>query len=206
MRLGIYGGSFDPIHLGHLWVAETARELLRLDRVLFVPAALSPLKQDRRPIEDRHRLEMMRLALSGVEYFGLDERELHRGGVSYTIDTLRELRDELLDTELYLIMGSDSLADFGRWREPEAICQIATLSIVQRGGDPPVDWNVLRRFCNEEMLKTIQASAIHTALIELSSSDLRARVASGKSIRFRVPRAVEVYIQQKLLYRLPQSS
>jgi nicotinate-nucleotide adenylyltransferase len=121
MRIGIYGGSFDPIHLGHLWVAEAAKECLGLDRVLFIPAAISPLKQDRKPIEDRHRVEMLKLAISGVEYFGVDERELHRGGVSYTIDTLRELKEEHGGAELYFIMGSDSLADFGRWRSTDRL-------------------------------------------------------------------------------------
>ncbi len=144
---------------------------------------------------------MIKLAISGIEYFGVDERELHRGGVSYTVDTLREFKEERGVAELYFIMGSDSLADFGRWRQPESICQLAVLAIVQRGGDPPIDWSVLRPYCPEERLQAIQASTIHTALIELSSSDLRARVAAGKSIRFRVPRAVEVYIQQHSLYR-----
>lgn len=200
MRIGIYGGSFDPIHLGHLWVAEEAHEWLKLDQVWFLPAAQNPLKQSQEPSDDKHRLEMIRLAIAGVEYFRLDQREVLRGGISFTIDTLREIRWECPSASLFLMMGSDALKDFGKWKEPEEICKLAVPSVFARGGDAAIDWSSIRPFCSSSRLEAIQQASVETSMIQLSSTELRSRIAAGRSIRFRVPRAVEMYIRQHELY------
>jgi nicotinate-nucleotide adenylyltransferase len=201
MRVGIYGGSFDPVHLGHLLVAETGRDRLGLDQVLWIPASQSPLKLDRLPTPDRQRVEMLQLAIGGNEAFRLDERELSRGGVSYTVDTLRELHQEHPEDELFLLIGSDSLHQFDQWRQPEEICRLDLPIVIARGGHPPPDWSVLRRYLAAERFQAALECQIQMPEVEISSSALRQRVAQGRSIRYLVPRAVEMYIAEQKLYR-----
>ena len=143
MRLGIFGGTFDPVHLGHLLLAEYCREQCRLDAVWFVPAAEPPHKQrtDLTPAE--RRAEMLQLAIGGHETFSVCTREIERGGVSYTVDTLSELADEDPARSLFFLLGGDSLADLPRWREPRRICQLAMPVVVTRPGSPEPDYNSL---------------------------------------------------------------
>ena len=201
MRIGLYGGSFDPVHYGHLWVAEEAREKLQLDQVRFIPTAVSPLKARPASASDRQRIEMLELALGGNENFVIDDRELKRGGVSYTVDTLREMANEFPDASLFLILGADSLNDLERWKDPSEICRLATLAVVTRGGTKPPDWSVMARFAEPERVSQAREAAIETALIEISSRELRKRIGEGRSIRYRVPRGVELLIQNGSLYR-----
>src|SRR5262245_26343708 len=132
MRLGLFGGSFDPVHYGHLLLAETCRESAQLDQVWFVPAAVSPHKQGHSVTVAAHRIQMLRLAIAGHSPFDVCDYEIARGGVSYTVDTLEEVRKKLPDAELFLLMGADSLADFPTWRQPERICELALPLIVHR--------------------------------------------------------------------------
>ncbi len=213
MRIGIYGGSFDPIHVGHLMIAETAREQLRLDRVLFLPAAQSPLKQELRPTDAKARVEMIRLAIGGHPQFVVDEREIHRGGISYTIDTLKEITSEKIkqddapessssqEVEWFLLIGGDSLADFPRWKSPKEILRLASMAVVARGGSPDLDWRVLEPYCDLDTIANIKNNQIHMPQMEISSRDIRNRIASGKTIRYLVPPAVSAYIEAKQLYR-----
>ena len=143
MRIGIFGGSFDPVHIGHLWIAESALEKLRLDEVRWIPAATSPLKQHGPVATDEDRLQMVRLAVSGSSKHVVDDREIVRGDVSYTVDTLDQITSENPDAEIFLIIGSDSLASFGKWHEPERLLTLASLAVVQRGGERSVDFSVL---------------------------------------------------------------
>lgn len=199
-RIGIFGGSFDPIHIGHLLIAEYAREQLQLSEVRFIPAAISPLKQDKQPIDSKHRVEMVRLAIGGNVHFKLDERELKRVGPSYTVDTLAELKSETPDAELVFIMGADSLADLQAWREPERICQLAYLAIALRGGRPAPDLEHLRRYLPQDQVASAAEHIIHLPQLEISSTDIRQRVRDRKSIRYQVPAAVEAYIDAAKLY------
>jgi nicotinate-nucleotide adenylyltransferase len=200
MRIGIFGGSFDPVHVGHLWIAETALERLELDELRWIPVATSPLKQHGPVAGDEDRLQMVRLAVSGCEQHVVDDREIVRGELSYTVDTLAQIVDENPTAELFLIVGSDSLVSFRHWRQPEKILGLATLAVVQRGGEPAIDFSVLDGLTSREGIKEIQSSVLKMPVIELSSTELRNRVAVGRSIRFRVPRAVEALIDAQNLY------
>lgn len=199
-RLGLFGGSFDPIHIGHLLIAEYAREQFGLTEVRFIPAAISPLKQDSPPTDAKHRVEMVRLAIGGNAHFKLDERELKRVGPSYTVETLAEIKSEAPEAELFFIMGADSLADLPAWREPERICQLAYLAIALRGGRPAPDLDQLRRYLPQDQIATAAEHILALPQLEISSTDIRQRIRNGKSIRYQVPAAVDAYIAAAKLY------
>jgi len=184
MRTGILGGSFDPIHHGHLILARAALEELGLERLLFIPAKLSPHKTDAKPATAQDRLAMVQLAIAGEPRFELCDLELHRPPPSYTVDTLRELRAAHPDAELTLLIGADHVAKFETWREPHEIRRLAKIAILDRAHQAAEHpWPVVRR------------------LIDISSTDLRARVAAGRSIRYLTPDPVCDYIATQGLYR-----
>jgi nicotinate-nucleotide adenylyltransferase len=201
MRIGIFGGSFDPVHLGHLWIAEAAKEALALTELRWIPAAQSPLKAGGPAASGSQRMTMLQLALAGLEDTVVDDRELRRGDVSYTVDTLSELRREFPQAELLLIIGSDSLATMKQWHQAEKLLAMTTLAVVRRGGEPEPDFSVLQELVDPERIDWFRRCTIPMPLIEISSSELRARVAQGRSIRFRTPRAVEAFIRAEELYR-----
>lgn len=189
MRVGILGGSFDPVHVGHLILAEQCREQARLDRVIFMLAARPPHKLEQVLTPFHHRQEMLELALSGCPAFEVGLVEKDRPGPSYTIDTLRELRARQADDELGLIIGGDTLADLGTWREPARIAELCELIVAARPGTP-----------TPPIAAPFRGQWITMPQVDIASRDLRARVAAGRSIRFLVPRAVECYIEQHHLY------
>ena len=205
MRIGIFGGSFDPVHLGHLLVAECCREQARLDRVLFVPAAVPPHKQDRRLAPGDHRLAMLGLATGGNPAFGVLDVELARGGVSWTIDTLRAIGAERPADRLYLILGPDALAGLPSWRDPAGILALAEPIAVERSGVDDVARIVqapaLRALVGEAGVERVLATVVRCPAIGIRSTDLRAAVSEGHSIRYRTPAAVERYIATHGLYR-----
>ena len=201
MRLGIYGGSFDPVHYGHLLLAETCREACRLDEVWLIPAAKPPHKLDRELTPARQRVEMLELAVTGSEHLKVSSLEIERGGVSYTVDTLRDIAQGHPGAELFVLMGADSLRDLLTWREPAEICCLATPIVVRRSGVAEPDLSSLAGLVSAERLAEIQSLQVQMPIIELSSTDLRTRAAAGKSLRFRLPRAVEQYIHAHGLYR-----
>ena len=182
-RLGVFGGTFDPVHVGHLVIAKAALEELPLDRVLFVPARRSPLKQRGPVASEADRLAMLEAAIAGDPRLGVSRVELERDGPSYTVETLEALRDQ---GELFLILGTDAYAEFGRWRDPERIRGLATIVVAARPGAPnaPPDVRLL-----------------DAPLLDISSRDLRARAARGRSLRYLVPEAVLRYIEERRLYR-----
>ena len=173
MRIGIFGGSFDPVHIGHLWIAEAALETLALDQIRWIPTATSPLKPDGAQVPAEDRLQMVTLAVSGCEQHLVDDCELRRGQISYTVNTLQALSSQQPEVEWFLIVGADSLTEFRRWRQPERILQLATLAVVGRGRAVPIDWTVLDGLADEETIDRIRRSEIQMPLIELSSTDLR---------------------------------
>jgi nicotinate-nucleotide adenylyltransferase len=201
MRLGIFGGTFDPIHLGHLLLAESCREQASLDEVWFIPCAVQPHKQGRDVTPVQKRLEMIELAIAGQLAFRASNIEAERGGVSYTVETLRSVKDKEPNSELFLLLGADALADLPNWREPEAICRLAKLVTVSRAGQPCPDFSPLQKFTSPDQIAEFQKLQVTMPQQGISATDLRHRVATGKSIRFQTPRAVEEYIRFHELYR-----
>tara|TARA_R110002049_G_scaffold2750_10_gene22431 strand:- start:69259 stop:69873 length:615 start_codon:yes stop_codon:yes gene_type:complete len=201
MRIGIYGGSFDPIHIGHLWIGEAAMETLALDELRWIPVAQSPLK-GRGPIAaDQARLGMLHLALDAVDGHAIDDREIRRGEISYTVDTVGELRSDFPDAEIIMIIGSDSLATMPQWHRPKELLESVIPAVVQRGGEDEIDFSILKDFVSPQRIELFRRHVIAMPVIELSSSEMRERLASGRSIRFRTPRSVEAFIQAENLYR-----
>ncbi len=200
MRLGMYGGSFDPVHYGHLLLAQTAHQQARLDKVWFMPAAESPHKQGQSVAPTAARIEMLRLAIAGNAHFDLSLLECERGGVSYTLETLQMIAQQEPDAERFLIMGADSLVDFPNWKSPGEICQLATLLVVARPG-VAVDFGPPAPLVSPEQLSEYQEQQLQMPLVGFSSSELRTRVAEGKSIRYWTPRSVEKVIETQGLYR-----
>lgn len=201
MRIGIFGGSFDPVHLGHLLIALSSQEALHLDQVRWVPAAQSPLKPVGPVATEAQRLEMLRLACGGTPEFVIDDREIRRGGISYTVDTMETFAAEFPDSERFLLMGADSLASIQQWHQPQKLLQLCTLAVLQRGGHAAIDFQVLEGLVDGQQMTEIQHAVVPMPQIEISSSEIRQRVASGRSIRFRTPRAVEALIGSTGLYR-----
>jgi len=198
MRLGIFGGTFDPVHNGHLLLAEQCREQCRLDQVWFVPAGVPPHKLTRTLGAGKARAEMLELAVAGHDYLRVDRRELDRSEPCYTVATLAALQAEDPTRELFFLMGADSLAEFSTWREPRRIVELAELAVVNRSQAAVPELGPLRALLGETL-----ASRIHFVTIsgvDISSSDIRQRIRLGKSIRYMVPRAVECYIETHRLY------
>lgn len=185
MLTGVLGGSFDPIHHGHLILARAAREELGLDRIVFVPANRSPHKADTKPATPEDRWAMVNLAIRGERGFEASDTELRRPAPSYTVDTLRELGGQYPGDEFTLLIGADNVAGFATWREPEEIRRLARIAVLDRAGQTAVrhDWPVVRR------------------VVDISSTDIRARVAEGCSIRYLTPDSVCGYIESHRLYR-----
>ncbi|MBI1309802.1 nicotinate-nucleotide adenylyltransferase [bacterium] len=196
MRIGIFGGAFDPVHFGHLLLAEQCREQCGLDQVWFVPTKIPPHKPEGSLTDDKHRVEMLKLAIAGIPEFQVSRIELDRAAISWTVDTLRNLRSGRPDDEFFLLIGADSLRDFSTWREPDAIARLATIVAVNRGPVLPAE---LTDGVSETVKRSLQVVDIPG--VDYSATDIRERVAEDRSIRFLVPRAVEVYIQQHGLYR-----
>ncbi|MDP1797834.1 MAG: nicotinate-nucleotide adenylyltransferase [Planctomycetaceae bacterium] len=195
MRIGLYGGTFDPIHLGHLILAEQCREQLQLDAVWFIPAGEPPHKPPGGRTPGRQRLEMLELAIAGHDRFQALDIEVNRSGPSFTVETLTELHQPHPSTDFWWLMGADAVRDFPTWREPERIVTLARLGAVNRGGIPiPEAITARERFGD-------RIDDVTMPTITLSSSDIRQRVSEGKSVRYLVTRSVEVYIQQHGLYR-----
>jgi nicotinate-nucleotide adenylyltransferase len=205
-RIGIFGGSFDPIHLGHLLMAEQFRSELSLDTVKFIPAKISPFKLNYTPTADKHRLEMLKLAIGAHPNFEIDPIEIQRGGVSYTIDTVEQLQSNQPDASWFLLIGADSLKDFKKWKSPEKLLQSVQLVVARRGGCPEPDWKELDGLASEETLRAIQQIRLDIPVMEISSTAVRQRIETKRSIRYLVPAPVEVYIQEHQLYLPPEAS
>lgn len=186
--IGLFGGSFDPIHLGHLIVGRSVAEALGLSELRFMPTGEQPLKQGRHGAGAAHRAAMVEAAIGGEAGFAVERHEVDRPGRSYTVDTLRALRAREPGAEFLLLIGADAAADLGQWREAAALPGLARLVAFARAGSPPPSDSLLHR--------VVEAPAV-----EISSTAIRRRVADGRSIRYLVPDTVADYIAAHGLYR-----
>lgn len=186
MKIGIYGGTFDPLHTGHLILARDAVETLGLERLVFVPNVCSPHKEARPPAPAPLRLQMLQAAIEGESCFEVDDMELHRPAPSYAVDTVREMHRRRPGSEFFYLIGEDNLPELHTWREIEALKKLAQFVVMSRvggGGNPVVPYPVLER------------------QVEISSTEIRTRVAKGLSIRYLVPDKVLEIIRRHQLYK-----
>jgi nicotinate-nucleotide adenylyltransferase len=189
MRLGLYGGSFDPVHLGHLLVAQAAREELALDRICFIPAAQSPFKRERQPAPATLRMQMLRLALAGDPAAVVDTQEIGREGISYTIETIRDYRRRHLGAELFWLIGSDHVPTLPGWQASAKLAEMVVFIVIPRPGQVEVPLPPPFRGCR-----------LRGFPLGVSSSQIRSRVKEGLSIHHLVPDAVAEVIRNNRLY------
>jgi nicotinate-nucleotide adenylyltransferase len=196
-RIGVLGGTFDPVHLGHLVIATEMQRALNLDCVLWVPAGDPPHKPDQALTPEHHRLRMLELAVADRPGFAIDRIDLERIGPSYTVDTVAQLQARFPSDRIVFLMGEDSLRDLHEWRNPRRIIEIAEIGVARRP-EVIVDLDaVYHRLPDARGRVTV----VDVPLIGISSRDLRRRVRDGQPIAYQVPRAVEEYIREHRLYR-----
>ncbi|MGQ9627735.1 MAG: nicotinate-nucleotide adenylyltransferase [Anaerolineae bacterium] len=198
MRVGVIGGTFDPIHIGHLIIAEEARVRLSLEKVVFVPAGLPPHKMENHVSPAEHRLEMVKLAIADNPYFSLSLVDVERFGPSFTVETIELLRQEWgPQAEIFFIMGQDSLVDILTWHKPQRLINLCRIVALSRPGF---------RVDMEELEKSLPGASSRIILLNspevaISSTDIQRRVREGLPIKYQVPEAVEEYIYKHGLYR-----
>ena len=180
MRLGIFGGTFDPVHYGHLLLAECCREQCRLDAVWLLPTAVPPHKQQRELTPAAQRIEMLELAIAGNAAFSVCRHEAERGGVNYTVDTLAHLHEEDPSRELFLLLGADMLADLPNWRSAARVCELALPVAVCRPGCGPIDFDRLGGIATAERIEQMRRHQVEMPEIGISSTEIRRRVESGQ--------------------------
>lgn len=189
-KICVFGGSFNPIHLGHLILANTVIESLSLDEIIFVPCHIQPLKSNKDFASANHRLEMIRLAIQSNPRFTLSDIEIKRKGRSYTVDTLKFFKKKY--DNLYFVIGADNIKEFHRWKDPDTILKLAKLIVVNRGG---YDLNIPQRIRGKKII------ICSIPQIEISSSMIREKIRSNQSIKYLVPEVVENYIYNHNLYK-----
>lgn len=189
MRIGLFGGTFDPVHLGHLLVTQAAKEELALSRIFFIPAAQSPFKPERKSVSAAERIRLLRLALAGRTDCEIDDQEISRGGISYTIDTVRSYANRFSGAKLTYLIGADHVPTLPKWREAEELAQRVEFAVIPRPGQPDVEFPAPFR---GQMLRGFPMG--------VSSSEIRARVAAGLPIQNLVPDAVAEAIRNYRLY------
>ena len=203
-QLAIFGGSFNPIHFGHLIVAECCLEQARLDRVLFMPAATPPHKQDITLAAPEDRIEMLQLAVGSHAQFEVDPQECHRGGISYTVNTVENLIHQFPSEHFSLILGPDALLSLPSWKDPQRILALIKILAVERHGIDDIEKITqqpqLKELLSEKQSYQIKTDRIRVPAIGIRANQLREAVATGKSIRFRTPRNVELFIARKRLF------
>ena len=200
MKIGIFGGTFDPIHYAHLLLAETARETLGLDRVVFVPAGIPPHKQKRPITPGPLRAAMIRAAIAGCPEFELSTFEIDSDEVSYTVNTLRHFHQTRPGSGLTLIVGTDTLNDIPKWYRPAEVCGMAEIAAALRPGDHEPDYSGFGRLVSPDRLARMRKLLVSMPLLDISSTEIRRRAAAGRSLRFLTPDGVIRLIGEHRLY------
>ncbi len=199
MKIGLIGGTFNPIHHGHLILSEYVREDCKLDKVIFIPTGLPPHKVELTVENPEIRLEMTKIAIEGNRFFSVSDIETYREGLSFTIDTIIQLKAIYPNDQLYFIIGADSFFELSNWKYYEKLISSTNIIVVNRPGGKN---NLIQTKIKEyEDLFGANIIEVKSPLIDISSSDIRNRVKNGKSIKYLVPRNVEEYILQKSLYK-----
>ena len=198
MNIGILGGTFDPVHLGHLSIASAALGQAALEKILFIPAGQPRLKQSEPSASVDHRLEMVRLATLDIPNYQVCDIEAHRPGPTYSVDTLVELSDKLGPTaDLFFILGLDVLGQLDRWKEPERVLELCQLLVLDRPGEQGFDWT---GFYSRIPEAKDRVQVVTAPLVDVSATDLRKRTTAGEPLEGQVPDAVAEYIRQQGLY------
>ena len=198
MKIGIMGGTFDPIHLGHLATAEAVRENFSLDEILFIPAARPPHKLGKKVSDEKHRLAMTILATQSNKFFRVSDMELKRTGLSYTLDTMNELQKKFgVSAKLFFIIGADSLADLNKWHAAKELVEKCHFIATTRPG-ADANFSAVKKFFGEAATKHIHR--VTTPGLEISSTDIREKIRLGRSIKYLVPEADEEYILREKIY------
>ena len=200
-RIGIMGGSFDPVHRAHLIIAEDAVKNLGLSEVVFIPAFIPPHKQHLQKAEAHHRVNMLQLALDKLPDFSVSELEIKRGGVSYSLDTLNELHGLKADAELVMIIGSDTLVDLHNWYKIDELLDLCEVATFMRPGENSIEKIKNKVKLAERFKEKLISNVFKSRLVDISSTEIRNRVAAGVSIHDLVPSAVETYIVKHRLYQ-----
>lgn len=200
-RVGLFGGSFDPVHSGHLIIAQDALEKLELDEVVFIPAAVPPHKQHIQQASAEHRVSMLSMAVESDLRFSVSDSELNRGGVSYSFDTVCDFIKELPYTDLVLIVGSDTLVDLHNWYNIDELLELCEVASFMRPGESDLKQIREKIGLSDENKERVLANAFESHMFDVSSSEIRMRVAEGLGIRYLVPTEVEMYIYEHGLYR-----
>ena len=188
-RIGLFGGTFDPVHLGHLLVAQAAREELSLTRLFYILAAQSPFKPERQPTPPEQRVRLLRLALAGQEWCGIDDQEVQRGGLSYTIDTVKDYTERFPQAQLFYLVGADHVPQLTKWREAKELARLAQFVVIPRPGQAEVP-----------LPAPFQGRTLAGFPLGLSSSQIRQRVVAGLPIDHLVPSSVAEVIHNNRLY------
>jgi nicotinate-nucleotide adenylyltransferase len=188
-RIGLFGGSFDPVHLGHLLVAQAAREELGLTRLFLIPAAQSPFKPERQPTPAPLRLRLLRLGLAGMEWCELDDQEVRRGGISFTIDTVRNYSKQFPEAQLFYLIGADHAQQLPKWREAQELARLVSFAVIARPGQ-----------ADSPLPAPFSGQMVTGFPLGVSSSQIRRRVENGLSIDHLVPPAVAEVIRNNRLY------
>jgi nicotinate-nucleotide adenylyltransferase len=188
--VGIMGGTFDPIHLGHLITAQAVLEKRNLEKIIFIPAFISPFKTNNQILDSTHRLKMIQIAIEDIPYFDFSDMEIRRESISYTIDTIRELKK--IYNNLELIIGFDNIIDFNKWKEPDSILELAKVVVLRR--ETSIEPKKKDKYYNA-------AHFVETPIIEISSSEIRDRISQNLPTNFLVPEKVNKYIFRNNLYK-----
>jgi nicotinate-nucleotide adenylyltransferase len=200
-RIGIMGGSFDPVHIGHLIIAQDALERLELDEIVFIPAAIPPHKQHLQQVDAEHRFNMLTLATEADLRFSVSNTEILRGGVSYTIDTVKAMKSAHPDVAWMLIVGSDTLVELPTWYKIDELLELCEVASFLRPGESDIAGIRKKIQLPREPKQKLLGNLFEAHLVEISSTEIRMRVAEGLGIRYLVPPEVEMYIYEHGLYR-----
>ena len=189
-RIGIFGGTFDPIHHGHLITAQSVKEIRNLEKIIFIPAFISPHKQHEKASSAEHRLNMLRLALNNIPFFECSDYEIKQHTISYTVDTLREFKKQY--DEIDMIIGYDNIFQFHTWEQPDEIFKLANIVVLKRKSSHPIEY----------VDKYVESAIfVQTRGIEISATDIRNRVHADLPIHYLLPKSVEEYIYKNKLYK-----